>query len=105
MSGDSEMRAFYSSLLQRTGQLTEIYGGGSLSMLVVMNDNNPAEAEAQDGGASYTLTDFDGPFYSNKTRTRLGLLVDKGVALDDSVCDKLGIPRPSSDVRMSSTID
>ena len=60
-----------------------------------------AAAGAAAGGAeaTYSLGDFEGPFYANKTRARLGLLADRGVAITDGVCDKLGIPRPSANAR------
>ena len=65
MGGDSEMRAFYSSLLQRTGQLTEDYGSGSVSMMVLVNDkpvaNEDTVGEVVSDTASddsYTLDDF-----------------------------------------------
>ena len=60
------MRAFYSSLLQRTGQLTPDYGSGSVSMMVLVNDkpsvneDTAGEVVSDTGadGASYTLDDF-----------------------------------------------
>ena len=65
MGGDSEMRAFYSSLLQRTGQLTPDYGSGSVSMMVLVNDkpvvNEDTVGEVVSDTASddsYTLDDF-----------------------------------------------
>ena len=36
------MRGFYSSLLQRNAQLKSIYGGGSMSTLVLMDEDNLA---------------------------------------------------------------
>ena len=36
-------------------------------------------------------------YYSNKTRTRIELLVKKGIPVTDDVCEKLGIPAPKSD--------
>ena len=91
MGGDSEMRGFYSSLLQRNAQLKSLYGGGSMSTLVMMDEDNLAtvsqsadEADRQSSG-TYTLEDFDGPFFSNKTRARMALLVEKGIAITDEV--------------------
>ena len=85
------MRGFYSSLLQRNAQLKSLYGGGSMSTLVMMDEDNLAtvsqsadEADRQSSG-TYTLEDFDGPFFSNKTRARMALLVEKGIAITDEV--------------------
>jgi hypothetical protein len=128
MGGDSEMRGFYSSLLQRNAQLTSKSGGGSMSTLVLMDDqalkstkrgqegtaeggeggeekdNNKSEVAAAAAAAAdtteeavYTLADFEGAFYANKTRSRLSLLASRGVVLTGQVLDKLGIPAPSVD--------
>lgn len=107
MGGDSEMRGFYSSLLQRNAQLTDLYGGGSMTSLVLLDETNlqggavaaTEPSEEEKGDHEYTLADFDGPFFSNKTRARLAVLASKGVGLTGAVVDKLGIPRPEADGR------
>ena len=78
-------------------QSTEDGGGGGDNAAAA-----PAAAAVSDSGSasgerSYVAADFEGPFYANKTRARVALLLEKGLSITDSVLDKLGIPRPSSD--------
>jgi len=108
MGGDSEMRGFYSSLLQRNAQLRQSYGGGSTTSLVLL-DEDALKDQASPGGERaaaapasevvHEVDAFEGPFYSNKTRARLALLREKDIAVTDAILDKLGIPRPSTDAR------
>ena len=90
------MRGFYSSLLQRNAQLKSIYGGGSMSTLVLMDEDNLAasasgvsDSSAHSSDAKkaqcYTLSDFERPYFTNKTSARMALLVEKGITITDKV--------------------
>jgi len=88
-AGD-EAQAKARALAQSNGE--EDDGGASAAA--------PAAAAASvssTGERVYVAADFEGPFYANKTRARVALLLEKGLSITDSVLDKLGIPRPSSD--------
>jgi F0F1-type ATP synthase alpha subunit len=88
-AASSEMRAFYASLFQRVGYLNNRAGGGSMSMIVLMD-----RAESTKAKESYSMDDFDPTVYGAKVRTRLQLMVDKGITLTPTVLRKLDIPVP-----------
>ena len=61
-----------------TGSATAGGGAESGSNCGVVTDDG-------DGGRVYALSDFDGPFYANKTRARLAVLAKRGIAITDEV--------------------
>ena len=93
-AANSEMRAFYSALFQRVGYLNLKAGGGSLSMLLLVD--RPALL-GKGGAKSYTLEDFKEEVYGGKVRQRVQLMLDRGIAVTDEVCVKLSIPPPGDD--------
>ena len=90
-AANSEMRAFYSSLFQRVGYLNRNAGGGSLSMLLLVD--RPALL-GSGGGKTYTMDDFPEQVYGGKVRQRVQVMLDRGIAVTDEVCVKLSIPPP-----------
>lgn len=62
-----------------------------MSALVLLDEDNlatisnSADEEVQGGSVTYSLEDFDGPLFSNKTRARMTLLVEKGISITDEV--------------------
>jgi len=88
-AASSEMRIFYSSLFQRVGYLNKKSGGGSLSMLVLVEKDAPGGVKD-----SYSMDDFDPTLYGSKIRARLQLLVDRKMALTPEVLKKLDIALP-----------
>ena len=65
-AANSEMRAFYSALFQRVGYLNLKQGGGSLSMLLLVD--RPALLGKGGGIKTYTLDDFKEEVYGGKVR-------------------------------------
>ena len=72
-AANSEMRAFYSSLFQRVGYLNRKAGGGSLSMLLLVD--RPALL-GSGGGKTYTMDDFPEQVYGGKVRQRVQVMLD-----------------------------
>lgn len=93
-AANSEQRAFYSSLFQRVGYLNLKAGGGSLTMLMLVD--RPALL-GSGGNTAYTLEDFKDDVYGGKVRQRIKLMLDRGIAVTDEVCVKLSIPPPGQD--------
>ena len=93
-AANSEMRAFYSALFQRVGYLNLKQGGGSLSMLLLVD--RPALL-GKGGVKTYTLDDFKEEVYGGKVRQRVQLMINRGISITDEVCVKLSIPPPGVD--------
>lgn len=92
-AASSEMRIFYASLLQRVGYLNKKAGGGSLSMLVLVEKDAPGSAGVGLKEA-YSMEDFDPSLYGSKVRARLQLLIDKKMVVTPAVLKKLDITVP-----------
>lgn len=86
----SEMRAFYSSLIQRSGQFNKKKGGGSVTMTLL----TCIPEEQDDANTVYAESDFEG--YGDKLRTRLNLLIQKKIPLTAENLRKIQIPIPSA---------
>ena len=87
----SEMRGFYSSLIQRAGKFKEKNGGGSMTLTLLTNQ------ECQSGGNDeedtvFSPEDFDGS--SEKVKERINILVDKKIPLTSDILRKIKIPLP-----------
>jgi len=95
-AANSEMRAFYSTLFQRVGYLNNKAGGGSLSMLLLL-DRPALLGKGTGDGKGYTMQDFRDDVYGGKVRQRIQLMLDRGIVVTDEVCVKLSIPPPGED--------
>ena len=87
----SEMRAFYSSLIQRAGQYKK--GGGSLT-LVMLTHVPPVGDDEDETTREFSLDDFAGA--NDKIMARLKMLVDKKIPLTAKTLRKIEIPVPSA---------
>lgn len=87
----SEMRGFYSSLIQRSAQFNEKNGGGSMTLTLLTN------LEGQFGGSDDENTVFsvdDFAQSSEKVRQRVSILVNKNIPLTPQNLRKIQIPLP-----------
>jgi len=95
-AASSEMRAYYSTLFQRVGYMNKKAGGGSMSMLLLLD-----RPSTNDGGGdtAYTLDDFDTSIYGGKVLQRIKLMQERGIQITNKVLGKLGIPSPGKDAK------
>lgn len=76
---ESESRAFYSDVVQRSGKFSE----GSLTVLLELQDD-------------VSLDEYDPSGFNEKDAARLSVLKDKGVKITDRILEKLSINRPGN---------
>mmetsp|Transcript_23824 Transcript_23824/g.31010 ORF Transcript_23824/g.31010 Transcript_23824/m.31010 type:complete len:563 (+) Transcript_23824:84-1772(+) len=102
LGADSECRAFFSSILQRSGRLKK---GGSLAIISIacadpneqqINQSTPVQDKV------YTVADFKGA--RNSILTRLRLLEERGVALTTDVLSKIGLRPPETVTNLDITV-
>lgn len=89
----SEMRGFYSGLIQRSAQFNKKNGGGSMTLALLTN------LEGQFGGSNdenieFTQDDFAES--SEKVKQRIAILVDKKIPLSPENLRKIQIPLPDA---------
>jgi len=89
-SASSEMRAYYSGLVQRSAKFNKGKGGGSITLLLVCSI--PTDGDNEDGDAVFTLEDFDSA--SQKIKERIEKLVQAKIPLTASILRKIQIPVP-----------
>jgi len=87
-AASSEMRAFFSTLVQRAGHFNSKKGGGSVSILLIAT---LPETDSED--TEFTIDDFSDA--NEKIRERIQLLSDKMIPLTASTLRKIQIPVPS----------
>lgn len=87
----SEMRGFYSSLIQRAAQFNEKKGGGSMTLTLLTNLEGQFGA-ADDEGTVFSADDFAES--SEKVRQRISILVNKNIPLTPQNLRKIQIPLP-----------
>jgi F0F1-type ATP synthase alpha subunit len=92
-SSSSEMRAFYSSMIQRAGQYNAKMGGGSVTLLVLASIPDEDVTKETDDVAVFSLEDFSD--YSERTRERLAILDKNGIPLTAAILRKINIPIPT----------
>jgi len=90
-AASSEMRAFYSSLIQRAAKYKKSRGDGSLTLTMLTTVPSMHESTNDD---VYELSDFEG--CSEKVKTRLDILVKKNIPLTAATLRKIDIPIPSA---------
>lgn len=93
----SEMRAFYSSLIQRSAQYKAKLGGGSVTIVLVTTIPSRAAHDNDDGEGRdahvFAPEDFDTA--PAKVQERIALLVQKKIPLTQANLRKIQIPIPS----------
>lgn len=87
----SEMRAFYSSLIQRAGQFKESKGGGSITLMLLANI--PSDGDDDSSAVVHQVSEFDD--CSDKIKARLNVLVEKNIPLTAANLRKIDIPIPT----------
>jgi F0F1-type ATP synthase alpha subunit len=85
----SEMRAFYSSLIQRAGQYNKKLGGGSVTLLLLTSLAKVNE----DDDATFEPSDFDQS--SDRMKERIAILANKNIPLTAATLRKINIPIPT----------
>lgn len=88
----SEMRGYYSSLIQRAGKYNAYNGGGSVTLMMLASV--PGAKDDDEDGAVFKPEDFDGA--SQKVKDRISILVNKGIPLTPATLRKIQIPVPSA---------
>jgi F-type H+-transporting ATPase subunit alpha len=89
----SEMRGFYSTLIQRAAQWNEKNGGGSMTLVLITNlAGNVGGIDEED--ITFTAEDFVES--SEKVKARIKILTDKGIPLTPETLRKIQIPLPSA---------
>lgn len=89
-AASSEMRSFYSSLIQRSAQYNKKRGGGSVTLLLLTTIPKIAGSEEE---AVFSPGDFEG--HGDKVKERIELLVAKKIPLTATNLRKINIPIPS----------
>lgn len=90
----SELRTFYSSVLERAGVRSAIAGGGSQTLLMIAR--KPSLYSSRADADAFPLSAFDPAIYPRSTLERVRRLADGGVRLTSDVLAKLGISSPGS---------
>jgi len=93
----SEMRAFFSSLVQRSAQFNKKRGGGSVTLLLIQTIPKMVK-EKDESDIIFTPEDFEGS--PAKISERLELLVKKKIPLTAANLRKIKIPVPSTEEGM-----
>lgn len=89
----SEMRGFYSTLIQRAAQWNEKNGGGSMTLVLITNlEGNVGGLGEED--ITFTAEDFAES--SEKVKARIKILTDKDIPLTPETLRKIQIPLPSA---------
>lgn len=88
----SEMRAFFSSLIQRSAQYNQKKGGGSVTLLLLTTIPKMGDGDEE---AVFSPDDFIGS--PKKVQERIELLVKRGVTLTAANLRKIQIPVPSDE--------
>ena len=90
----SEMRAFFSSLVQRSAQFNKKKGGGSVTLLLMQTIPKITDGK-DESDIVFSLDDFEGS--PEKVKERLKMLVQKNIPLTASTLRKIKIPVPSAE--------
>lgn len=86
----SEMRAYFSTLIQRAAQYKKSKGGGSVTLLLLTE----IPCMQDEANAIFQQSDFDGA--GDKVKSRIQLLLDKNIPLTAENLRKIDIPIPSA---------
>lgn len=89
----SEMRGFYSNLIQRAGRFNKQNGGGSMTLSLLTNLQSQFGGE-DDDNIVYSPDDFSDS--SEKVKQRISILVDRNIPLNLENLRKIQIPAPDA---------
>jgi len=97
----SEMRAFYSSLIQRAGMFNKRMGGGSVTLALLTTlsgaiSGSVGNAKEEEEEEDMTFTEEDFEQSSDKIKTRIAMLLKSNVPLTSTNLRKIQIPLPKS---------
>ncbi|KAG7360594.1 F0F1 ATP synthase subunit alpha [Nitzschia inconspicua] len=92
----SEMRAFFSSLVQRSAQFKKNRGGGSVTLLLLQSI--PKMKSENEEEIIFSPEDFEQS--PDKVKERINLLIQKKIPLTAANLRKIQIPVPSADEGM-----
>lgn len=98
-SASSEMRGFYSGLVQRSAKFNNVKGGGSLTLILVCSVLNDDSNEDEDK-MEFKSEDFDQT--SEKIKERIAKLVQAKIPLTAATLKKIQIPIPISNDNRNS---
>jgi len=89
----SQQRAYYARLVERAARRK---AGGSVTLVLLQPSVSvlPSQSEAKE---SYSLADFEAAGFTNTVCTRVRLLEEKGIVLNQEILIKVGIPLPGSE--------
>jgi len=90
----SEMRAFYSSLIQRAGRFNKGNGGGSATLALIYNLLGEVSLDQGEESIVFSADDFADS--AEKVKQRIAILVDKKIPLTPENLRKIQIPLPTS---------
>ena len=88
----SEMRGFFSALIQRAGQFNKKRGGGSVTLVMMRSLPGQEGAESENEEIVFTSEDFAGA--SEKVKERIAILTNKNIPLTPTNLKKIQIPVP-----------
>ena len=91
----SEMRAFYSNLIQRAGRFKDSNGGGSMTLVLLSTlDGAFGNSDVDDEAEDFVFTAEDFAESSEKIKQRIDILVKKNIPLTSQTLRKIEIPVP-----------
>ncbi|KAL7559957.1 hypothetical protein ACA910_008278 [Epithemia clementina (nom. ined.)] len=95
-SASSEMRAFYSTLVQRAAQYNKGRGGGSITLLLLTKIPRIRMEEDGDANEKTVFDESDFENSSNVVKERIKLLTKRNIPLTADTLRKINIPIPSA---------
>lgn len=90
----SEMRGFYSSLIQRAGRFNDKNGSGSVTLTLLTSLDGQFGYDEEEETTVFSPDDFAES--SEKIKERIAILVDKGISLTSTTLRKIQIPLPDA---------
>ena len=95
-SGSSEMRGYFSGLIQRSARFNLKKGGGSVTLILLSTLPGDEEADGNNGEEEPTFDPSDFENMPEKIKARISMLVKAKVPLTPTNLKKIQIPLPST---------
>jgi F-type H+-transporting ATPase subunit alpha len=92
----SEMRAFYSNLIQRAARFNKKNGDGSVTLSLITNLPGALGGSGGDSEDDVVFSPSDFELSAEKVKQRISILVDKKIPLTPANLRKIQIPVPKS---------